>query len=444
MRMRPLKSLTLESIISLLSDTFSQMDDRRDPNRIDYSLHDTLMSGFGMFFFQHPSLLQFQQAMAKKRGLSNLQTIFGVHQLPSESQMREVLDSASPDQLRRLLPTLFELVRRAGWAEDYKTKFKQGSSETGYYTIALDGTEYFNSTALSCESCLETRDKNGVVHYHHSVVAATLVRAGSHAILPLDGEMVANTDGTEKQDCEINAAKRLVERLRSEHRQMEIILSGDDLYSRAPFIDECLARDMHFVFVAKPDSHKELMDWVEDFQRLGEIEEGRWQEGPASKRRYFRYRIARLVPINGERKIWVNFVEVWETNKEGRQLYHNSWVTDLEVSRENVEQITAVGRSKWKIENEQFNVQKNHGYELEHNYGHGKKNLSVVFYHLNLLAFVTHKIIERGDRLYQKCREGKISLREMWNGLRTLMNKIVFESWTKLLEFWLCDDVPGS
>jgi hypothetical protein len=420
------------------------MGDRRVANRIDYSLHDTLMSGFAMFFFQHPSLLQFQQAMAKKRGLSNLQTIFGVHQLPSESQMRDVLDSASPEQLRGLLPTLFELVRRAGWATDYKTRLKQGSQETAYYTIALDGTEYFNSSAINCESCLQRRDKNGVIHYYHSVVAATLVRSGTHRILPLDVEQVANTDGTEKQDCEINAAKRLVERLRSEHRQMEIILSGDDLYSRAPFIEECLMRNLHFVFVAKPDSHKELIEWVEDFQRLGEVEEGSFHQGPASKRRYFRYLIARKVPLNQERKIWVNFIELWETDKEGRQLYHNSWVTDLEVSQENVEQITAVGRSKWKIENEQFNVQKNHGYELEHNYGHGKKNLSVVFYLLNLLAFVTHKIIERGDRLYQKCREGKISLQELWNGLRTLMNKIVFESWAKMLEFWLCDDVPGS
>ncbi len=335
-------------------------------------------------------------------------------------------------------------MRRAGWASDYKTRLKQGNEEADYYTIVLDGTEYFNSTSINCPACLQKRDREGKLHYYHCVVAATLVRAGSHRILPLDAEMVKNTDGAEKQDCEMNAGKRIVARLRSEHPQMKIILSGDDLYSHAPMIEQCLANQMHFIFVAKPDSHKELKDWVEDLQRLGEVEEGAWQEGPVSKRRYYRYRIARLVPINSIRKVWVNFVEVWEMNKEGRQLYHNSWVTDLEVSRENVEQIAAAGRSKWKIENEQFNVQKNHGYELEHNYGHGKKNLSEVFYLLNQLAFVTHKIIERGDRLYQRCREGKISLRELWNGLRTLMNKMLFESWAGLLEFWLCDDVPGS
>ena len=442
--MRPLKSLSLESIITLLSDAFSRFDDARQKSRLDYSLHDTLMSAFAMFFFQHPSLLQFQQAMAKKRGLSNLQTIFGVHQVPSETQMREVLDRASPDQVRELLPLLFELVRRAGWADDYKTSLLQGSSTLDYYTLTLDGTDYFNSTRISCPSCLQRSDKNGLIHYHHAVVSATLVRANSHRILPIDAEQVANTDGTQKQDCEINAAKRLIKRVRQEHPQMKIILSGDDLYSRAPFIQECSINRMNYLLVAKPTSHQELFEWVEDFQRLGQLEEGNWQEGPACQRRYYRYRIAREVPLTAERRLWLNFVEVWETSKEGRAIYHNSWITDLEVKQENVKEITAIGRSKWKIENEQFNVQKNHGYELEHNYGHGKKNLSTVFYLMNLLAFIVHKIIERGDRLYQQCRAGKISLKEMWNGLRTLMNKILFESWKAMLEFWLCDDVPGS
>jgi hypothetical protein len=72
------------------------------------------------------------------------------------------------------------------------------------------------------------------------------------------------------------------------------------------------------------------------------------------------------------------------------------------VDQENVAVIVRIGRSRWKIENEQFNIHKNHGYELEHNYGHGEQNLSMIFYLLNLLAFVTHLILELGDRLHQK------------------------------------------
>ena len=84
----------------------------------------------------------------------------------------------------------------------------------------------------------------------------------------------------------------------------------------------------------------------------------------------------------------VNFLEVWERRADGTVGYHNSWVTDFAVTPETVAAIVGIGRSRWKIENEQFNVQKNHGYELEHNYGHGQQTLSMVFYLLNLLESV--------------------------------------------------------
>lgn len=94
---------------------------------------------------------------------------------------------------------------------------------------------------------------------------------------------------------------------------------------------------------------------------------------------------------------------MWEHDREGQQLYHNAWFTDLDVQAENVAAMMWIGRSRWKIESAHFNVHKNHGYELEHNYGHGKQTLSMVLYLLNLLAFMAHMILERGDRLYQRC-----------------------------------------
>ena len=81
---------------------------------------------------------------------------------------------------------------------------------------------------------------------------------------------------------------------------------------------------------------------------------------------------------------------------------------------------------------EQFNVQKNGGYELEHNYGHGRENLSTVVYLLNLLAYVTHRILEFGDRLYRECRQ-RASLRELWNDLRSLMKTLLLASWEEML-----------
>jgi len=439
--MRPLQSLTLEAMIDVLSTRFAHIPDIRQPDRVDYSLHDTLMSGFAMMFFQHPSLLEFQRKMKQRRSRCNLETIFAVHEVPSDTQMREILDGVPVELLRPVLPELFAKVRRVGWATDFKSTVPGGSHQGDYYSAMLDGSDYFHSTKVQCPGCLRRTEGNGQVHYHHTVVSATLVKAGSHRVMPLDVEEVRNSDGQEKQDCELKAAKRLISRVRQEHPQLPLIIGGDDLYCHEPFSAQLRELRLHHVFVCKPLSHLELYAWVEDMERLGACEKGQWHEGPACRRRFFTYRIARSVPLTAARRVWGTLVEVWEHDRQGQQLYHNAWFTDVEVTADNVAPIVRIGRSRWKIENEQFNVQKNHGYELEHNYGHGQQTLSMVFYLLNLLAFIAHMILERGDRLYQRCLT-TTSRRELWHTLRTAMHMMLVSAWADFLLIYL--DEAGS
>lgn len=436
--MRPLLSLSFEAYRDLLSRGFRAVPDERAPARIQWELPDVLMSAFAMFFFQHPNLLHFQRKMKKATGQANLERLFGVSDVPSDTQMRTLLDSeAAQEPLRRVLPQVFARLQRTGWTVRYVTPV----NGVGSYTVALDGSQYFSSEHLHCPFCLQRKDKNGDPHYYHTVVGATLVRAGSHDILPLDAEEVRNSDGQEKQDCEINAGKRLVTRLRQEHRQLQMLVAGDDLYAHEPFIQLLRQLRYGFVLVAKRTSHQELFEWVADLDRLGECVKGQWTEGPASKRRYFEYRIVSQVPLTQSGEVPVNFVEVWERDKTGKPLYHNSWVTDFAVTAQNVATIVGIGRSRWKIENEQFNVHKNHGYELEHNYGHGQHGLSLVFYLLNLLAFVAHLVLELGDRQYQQARQQE-TRKGLWEELRVFFDRLVFESWAALLAFQLSDGLP--
>ncbi len=102
--MRPLKSLTLEAIVDLLATTFGAVADARALEQLRYPLQDTLRRGFVMLFFQHASLLQCQRAMEQKRGRRNLQTIFGVHEGPSDTPRREILDGVEVESGRLLLP----------------------------------------------------------------------------------------------------------------------------------------------------------------------------------------------------------------------------------------------------------------------------------------------------------------------------------------------------
>lgn len=439
--MRPLQSLTLEATVETLSKRFAHIPDRRRADRVSYSQHDTLMSGFAMMFFQHPSLLEFQRKMKQRRGRCNLETIFGVHEVPSDTQMREVLDGVPVELLRPVLHELFEKIRRAGWGNEFKSTVPSGFHQGDYYTAMLDGCDYFHSTTVQCPGCLQRRDTTGEVHFRHSVVSATLVKAGSHRVLPLDVEEVRNSDGQGKQDCEVNAAKRLMARLRSEHPQLPLVIGGDDLYCHEPFVAQLRDLRLHHVLVCKPTSHVELYEWVEEMERLDGCVKGQWHEGAACRRRFYTYRIASSVPLTASRRLWGTLVEVWEHDREGKQLYHNAWFTDLEVTPDNVAAIVGIGRSRWKIENEHFNVHKNHGYELEHNYGHGKKTLSMVFYLLNLLAFIAHVILERGDRLYQRCL-ATTSRRELWHTLRTAMRMILVRAWADFLLIYLDEAHP--
>jgi len=439
--MRPLQSLTFEAIIEELWGSFSQAKDPRSSNQVNYSIPATLMSGLAVFFFQHPSLLNFQRKMESKKGRSNLRTMFKVREVPSDSQIRAILDEVNPEIVRKMIPRLFEKMRVAGWGDEYKTVIRAGKNKGSYYTCAIDGSGYFHSGKISCENCLtKTNSKTGEVDYYHQVMAATLVKAGSRRILPLEAEQISNKDGQEKQDCEQNAGKRLIKRLRKEHPQIKMIITGDDLQSREPMIKECLGQGFDYVFIAKESSHPEMMEWVEDLDKMGESLHGKWEEEAKCQRKYYEYRIVPNVPLTKSDEVMTNYLEVWEKNKEGKQTYHNSWVTNLEVTAENVKEIVGIGRSKWKIENEHFNIQKNHGYELEHNFGHGKKHLAEVFYLLNLLAFILHKIIERGDAGYRKCFAKGEAIREVWETLKIGFAKILFESWRDLVEFCYNDD----
>jgi DDE_Tnp_1-associated len=437
--MRPLKSLTLEAIVDLLATRFGAVDDPRTTEQLSYPLHDILMSGFAVMFFQHPSLLQFQRAMAKRRQRCNLQTIFGVRAVPSDTQMREILDVVKPEALRGVLPQLWEKVRRAGWGGRFTTTLPSGEQQGTYYTVALDGSEYFHSTQIQCPHCLRQTDPPGGVHYSHKIVSATVVRAGSHQVLPLDVEEVRNATGeSPPQDCELTAGKRLITRLRQEHPQMALILIGDDLYSHVPFVEQLLQLRQHFVLVAKPASHPTLMAAVAAAEDTAQSQTGQGTEGSGARQRTYTYRLVPHVPLSLESAVRVTYVEVWEQNAKGEHLYHNSWITDLNVAVANVAVVVQIGRTRWKIENEQFNVHKNHGYDLTHNYGHGQQHLSMVFYLLNLLASVTHTVLALGDRLYQRCRAQE-SRRELWNALRTLVNRTLVASWPALLAVYLDD-----
>jgi hypothetical protein len=419
------KHLSFSALQRVLSRHFAQIQDHRQDGKVKYCLHDCLMSALAMMFFQDPSLLAFQRRMQDQMQCSNLKSLFGVQAVPKDTQMRDSLDQVPGTAIDEIFVQFLHRLQRGKQLAPYKVLDK-------HYLLSLDGSQYFSSETIHCPGCLERKGAKGKVYYSHQIVQSVIVNPYMKQVLPLAPESVTNRDGTEKQDCELNAAKRAIAKIRRAHPKLPIIVTADGLYSNQPFVDALKAQRMSYILVAKPTDHKVLFEWVAELSGLGE--EGRLELADAKGRKH-RYRWINAVPLNGSKDAdQVNFFEYW-LQKDGKWTYHNSWVTDMAVSRSNVVDLVKAGRARWKIENETFNTLKNQGYHIEHNFGHGQCHLSMNFFTLNLLAFYLHQIFELCDAPYQRCRAKFTSRKEYWNHLRVAIRLLLFRDFYHLLGF---------
>ena len=87
------KHLSFNALKKAISSQLCQIEDPRQKGKIDYSLHDCVMSAFAMMYLQDPSLLAFQRRIQDRIQRNNLSTIFGVQNIPKDSQLRNVLDA---------------------------------------------------------------------------------------------------------------------------------------------------------------------------------------------------------------------------------------------------------------------------------------------------------------------------------------------------------------
>jgi hypothetical protein len=418
------KHLSFRALQEVLKQSLQHIPDTRQTAKTAYTLPDCYMSGFAMFFLQDPSLLEFQRRFQHTVQRNNLSTVFGVRRIPGDSQLREVIDAHDYQPLYGVFEEYFRRLQRGKHLEEYRFL---GT----HYLVSMDGTEYFGSEKVGCSKCLRTRGAKGKLRFHHHVLQATVVAPGTRQVIPLAPEFISNRSIRGVQDCELKAGKRLIPKLRKAHRQLPLLITADSLYSKQSFIRELKNQRMSFILAAKPSDHQSLMADIEGLRRgeyLARLEDTN------NKGKHYLYEWVNAIPLNGNPgSDEVNFVEFSISDARGTRTYHNSWVTDIALDEHNVREVVRGGRARWKIENEGFNTLKNHGYHLEHNFGHGSKNLSEAFFVLNLLAFLVHQILELTDRLYQSCRAGFSARKEFWNAIRASFRLLLFDSWEQVL-----------
>ena len=381
------KHLSFSALRMAMTSHFQAIKDNRQQNKCDYSQTEALMSAFACMYFQEPSLAQFQLRMEEELHKNNLRTLFGVENIPQNSQLRDILDVIPSEEFTPIFKDLFERLRRHKHLEEY-------AIFPNTLLCVIDGTQYHSSKDVHCEQCLHKEHKSGEITYSHAVLQGAIMHPDKKQVLPVMPEAIQNKDGIKKQDCESNAAKRFIANLKKAHPKLNFIICGDGLMSHQPMIEVIKKNGMHYILVAKPGDHTYLFEWVTIFS------ESPCLEIIDDKGRTHQYRWKNSVPLHGDANaVNVNFLEYHLINPEGKVTYRNSWVTDFQISEQNIIQLVQAGRCRWKIENECFNTLKNQGYDIEHNYGHGKKYLSYNMYLLTLLAFYFHQIFLSGGLL---------------------------------------------
>lgn len=411
-----------DEIIAILKKEFSAVPDTRRGN-IRYSLPNLLGLAYSMFHLKDASLSLYREQFDVRA--DNLARIYGVTQLPGDTALREGLDSVNPKHLQALFEPLIKLLRSLGILQQRKILDK-------YTLVSVDGTQHYCSGKQSCSHCLIKNHRNGKQTYHHQMLVAVAVHPQEVSVFPVSCEAIVNEDGYTKNDCELNASKRLLPHIRKTLGTEEPILAVfDALYNNGVHVKALQAQQINYIIATKGKSFVDIQ--INTLKQKQELATFKWY----TQNTYCIAKFHNSLIINGQHQdINVNYFEVVEIDKKtGKQVFYSTWMTDLEISIDNIRQLVEAARARWKIENETFNTLKNQGYHFKHNYGHGKKYLATNFAILTLLAFLTDQIALTVDEDFKKAKLSCKSFKALWQKIRMIAYLIPTKSINAIYRF---------
>ena len=430
------KTLDFAQVMHRVREVLEQLPDSRRGKNLHYRMADAGVSAFSVFFMQCASFLEYQRRMQQEQGRNNVQSMFGAHEIPSDNQIRNLLDTVPPQALEPLYDELLEGLMNEGVIERYRTL-------QGKVLLALDGVTYFSSTTLHCAQCSQ-RGHAGRTLYSHSAVTPVLVQPGQGKVVALAPEFVTPQDGRVKQDCELNAARRWLQCHGPRWAEFGTVVLGDDLYCHEPFCQALRAQGLDFVLVCKPDSHSTTYEWLQMLERSGDVHRMTVRRSNGRQVYLDSYRWAHALPLrDGDEALTVDWCELTTTHESGKVLYRNSFASSLPVTAKTVREIVAAGRARWKIENENNNTLKTKGYRFEHNFGHGKQHLNATLASLIVLAYLLHTVLDWLDERFRRLRELIACRQRVFDDMRALSTYCHFPSWSAMIEFMILGLTDG-
>lgn len=406
----------------LILPTFTRIDqqDHRRQNK-SYTLSDGLKSAFAMYSLKSASLFSFRPKTEAEEG--NLKSIYGINQIPSDNGLRKLLDGVDSSKIGSIFGRIFEYLKEEKVLDDYRYF-------DGHIIASIDGVEHYCSKKINCKHCMSRQHRDGSISYYHSMLSAAIVCPGKSAVFIMENEPMINQDGAKKNDCERNAAHRLLDRMSSVYSSEPIVYVMDGLYACAPILRLITEASSAWKYVinCKENGNKYLF---EQFDQLNDNGQVQWKTVRRKEGRYEVGYVSNLSINKSNKEVKTNMVYVNFRNKKGVEKVF-SWITNIEPTKKNVMQIVEIGRSRWKIENEVFNTLKNQEYNFEHNFGHGQNYLATNFAFLMMLAFTIDQIQQYGSRVFKSIWSGLKTKIALWDAVRVIFKMVPCKSMMEL------------
>lgn len=350
-----------------LPQWINEMTDPRNPSYIIYTQSDLIWMGLLKNICAVKTMRSMEEQFNEEICINTLKILSGdknLVEMPHADTLNYYLEKLSPKCLAEVRKQMIKRLIRM-------KSFNRARLLGEYWRVIIDGTGLFYFKEKHCENCLVTtltREEDGkeikVKRYYHKVLEAKLVLA-ENIVISLDTEFIENeSEDVEKNDCEINAAKRLLERLCKDYPKLPVCIQGDALYAAEPIMEICNRNGWKYILTQKETRQKVLAE------SYGWIQEGGWAKliEKIGKEKGNGEYINHVEEVAGKKET-ANMYRYWyETiGEDGTEEAHEfQWITNIELTDRNLEEMIEAGRGRWKIENEGFNNQKNGIYDIEH------------------------------------------------------------------------------
>jgi hypothetical protein len=437
---------------SFEDSSFGIPDPRNGDNR-QYPTEDFILCAFACFFFQNSSFLQFQRSMESESNRSNMKSLFDVDKIPTNDQIRNIIDQIDPIHFNQVYYDSLKWLKDGNYLSEFDVL------DSKYNIIVLDGTNIFTSQKIKCNNCTITNHRNGNIDFSHNILAASLVSPNTNIVIPLPPEFLTNNSTNKKQDCEqkglfrwFDSHSKIISKILKDR---QLILLADDLHSHDPVV-ECLKYKKYiFILNCKPNSHKKLFEYtnyhssnsIEYFEYVKGFKEAKlhkidWLSGlPLCDTTECNAVNLFKLTIYGVKEVKVEIQNPDNMNKKNykkvftKELQDQvfTFITNMEINPHNIKEFCAIARARWKIENNNFHTLKHGGYNLKHNYGHGKQYLASTLASLNILAFLFHSIFYLSNDSWRKEFNKVKNRKRFFQKINILLTIIYFPSFNHLL-----------